>query len=238
MTLRTLKLFGFAFSFAMIPCAASAADSRNESKIILDYSLRQVLFFGVYAPENGAKRGGLEAEIVARRNGIAYLNSKLKGSCMKSGAVVNESGTVTPTWQASVKSQGSEIFSNGVLKISLVAPMREVFKDVVKKPATLKTKEGTPISLKLPRLNLGDMNCGMLNVSVGGKTLAINPLSGSSEAGAKLVKLEFSSGLLTPATSADANLLENSNLFAALDAEPASTSENSASNVPSQSSSN
>lgn len=214
------KRVGLALCFTLVLPSQGvwASDAKNDTRITLDFALRQVQFFGVYAPESGNKRGGLDAEIVARRNGISYLNSKLQGSCGKSVSAADQT-TSSPSWQATVKSQGSEIFSNGVLKISLVAPIREIFKDVERKPSVLKTKEGAPIALRLPRLALANLKCGLVNLSVAGKTLAINPLSGSTETGAKVVRLEMASGVLQPATAADASLLEGSNLFAS--AEPA-----------------
>lgn len=199
-----------------------AAELKNDTQITFDFSLRQVQFFGIYTPENGGKRGGLEAEITARRNGIANLNSKLSSVCNSGSAEQNSS---LPSWQGSVKSQGSEIFSNGVLKISLVAPLREVFKNVARKPATLKTKDGSPLALKVPRLSLANIKCGLVSVSVGGKMIDLNPLSGAAESGAKVVNLELVGGNLKPVSSVDASLLEASNLFASV--EPAiSTPEN------------
>ena len=191
-----------------------AAELKNDTQITFDFSQRQVQFFGIYTPENGGKRGGLDAEISARRNGIANLNSKLTSLCNAGSAEQNVS---LPSWQGSVKSQGSEIFSNGVLKISLVAPLREVFKNVARKPATLKTKGGAPLALKVPRLSLANIKCGLVSVSVGGKIIDLNPLSGASESGAKVVSLELVGGNLKPASSEDASLLENSNLFASVE---------------------
>jgi hypothetical protein len=203
-----------AFISAFYSNNSHAEELKNDTKITFDFSLRQVQFFGIYTPENGGKRGGLEAEITARRNGIANLNSKLTSVC-KSGAT--EQNTSLPSWQGSVKSQGSEIFSNGVLKISLVAPLREVFKNVDRKPATLKTKGGSPLALKVPRLSLANIKCGLVSVSVGGKIIDLNPLSGASESGAKVVNLELVGGNLKPASAEDASLLENSNLFASVE---------------------
>ncbi|MBM3382453.1 MAG: hypothetical protein FJY29_08440 [Betaproteobacteria bacterium] len=190
---------------------AVAAEPKNDSKITVDFSLRQVQFFGIYAPYQGGKKGGLDAEILARRNGIMNLSTRLKGSC----GSAESAQTSNPGWQGSVKSQGSEIYSNGVLKISLVAPLREVFKDIARKPATLRTKEGNPIALRFPRLTLASFKCGLLSVNVAGKTVNLNPLSSSSESGAKVVNLELDGSALRPTSAADVALLENSNLFGA-----------------------
>jgi hypothetical protein len=104
-----------------------------------------------------------------------------------------------------------------VLKISLVAPLREVFKNVARKPSTLKTKDGSPLALKVPRLSLANIKCGLVSVSVGGKMIDLNPLSGAAESGAKVVNLELVGGNLKPVSSVDASLLEASNLFASVE---------------------
>lgn len=210
---RCLAIAAMFVSF-LYSAKSRAEESRNNSKITFDFSLLQVQFFGIYTPENGGKRGGLEAEITARRNGIANLNSKLISVCDSGTAGQNSS---QPSWQGSVKSQGSEIFSNGVLKISLVAPLREVFKNTARKPSTLKAKDGSPLALKVPRLSIANIKCGLVSVNVGGKIIELNPLSGAFESGAKVVKLELVGEILRPVSSADSSLLENSNLFASVE---------------------
>lgn len=209
------KTFLFAFALAAVGFVfdtnALAAEPQNDTKITFDLSSRQVQFFGIYSPDQGGKKAGLDAEIAARRNGIMNLSARLKGSC--GGAEATQS--TGPSWQGSVKSQGSEIFSNGVLKISLVAPMREVFKDVARTPSTLKTKDGSPIALRFPRLTLANFKCGLLSINIAGKSVSVNPLSSSSDSGAKVVNLEFDGSALRPSSAADVSLLENSNLFGA-----------------------
>lgn len=227
-----LKLFRYLAVAAMSFCLlfsdnSRAAESRNNTKITFDFSLLQVQFFGIYSPETAGKLGGLEAEITARRNGIANLNSKLISVCNFGAAEQNSS---QPSWQGSVKSQGSEIFSNGVLKISLVAPLREVFKNTVRKPSTLKSNDGSPLALKLPRLPIANMKCGLVSVNVGGKVIELNPLSGAFESGAKVVNLERVGEILEPASLADSSLLENSNLFASV--EPAANAPEKAKDAP------
>lgn len=199
---------------------AHAADVKNETNITIDFQNRQIQFYGIYSPgKSNARAQGLEAEIVARRNGIAHLNTYLTRSCDGATAEKTEEAAATPSWQTSVKSQGSEIYSNGVLKISLVAPLKEVLKNATKsKSSTLKTKEGTPIALRLPRLPASALKCGMLNLTLSGRTIALNPLSGSTESGAKVVNLTLDgSSSVKPAGASDLALLENSNLMSRTD---------------------
>ncbi|MEN9809327.1 MAG: hypothetical protein RLZZ488_894 [Pseudomonadota bacterium] len=201
-------------SITLLPVSASAAEIKNETAITLDFQNRQIQFFGIYSPaKSSARAQGLEAEIVARRNGIAHLNSQLTRGC-EGTQNSKPNDTAVPSWQGAVKSQGSEIYANGVLKISLVAPLRDVLKSSGKKSNALKSKDGSPLALKLPRLPVTALKCGVLNVSLGGKSVNLNPLSGSTESGAKVVNLSLdgASGL-RPASSADLALLENSNLL-------------------------
>jgi len=196
-------------AFIFLPARA------NETAISLDMAARQIKFYGVYSPDPAGKRGGLDAEIVARRNGISSLQAKLHASCHKDAGGAANKTLSTPPWQGSVKSLGSEIYSNGVLKIALVAPLRDVFKEAQQKPVSLKSSSGTPLSLKLPTLTLQHVQCGLIQLAVGGKTIPLHVLSGSSDASAKPVKLALDGIRLKPASAADAELLESSNLFGA-----------------------
>ncbi|MEY4065671.1 MAG: hypothetical protein RIR26_1879 [Pseudomonadota bacterium] len=185
----------------------------NDTSVSLDMGARQIKFYGVYSPDPAGKRGGLDAEIVARRNGIASLQAKLHASCHKDAGGAANKTLSTPPWQGSVKSLGSEIYANGVLKIALVAPLRDVFKEAQQKPFSLKSSSGTPLSLKLPTLTLQHVQCGLFQLAVGGKTIPLHVLSGSSDASAKPVKLALDGTRLKPASAADAELLASSNLF-------------------------
>lgn len=206
-------------TLAMTLCASwtspvSAADIKNNTNITIDFQSKQIQFYGIYAPEKSNSRAqGLDAEIVARRNGIAHLNRNLLSSCGTSGEK-----TAAPSWQGVVKSQGSEIFSNGVLKISLVAPVKDVLKETSKKKVqTLKSKEGSPIALRIPKVSAKALNCGMLTVNVAGRSVALNPFSGSNDSGAKVVNLTVDGNVLKPSGASDLALLENSNLMQAGD---------------------
>jgi len=229
MNMRTIRsVVVTLISLTSLPVVASAAEIKNETAITLDFQNRQIQFFGIYSPaKSSARAQGLEAEIVARRNGIAHLNTQLTRGC--EGAQNGKpNDAAAPSWQGSVKSQGSEIFANGVLKISLVAPLRDVLKASGKKSNALKAKDGTPLALKLPRLPATALKCGVLNVSLGGSLVTLNPMSGSTESGAKVVTLTLdgSSGL-RPSGSADLALLENSNLLGGGESTPSAADGNS-----------
>jgi|GEM_PF-637874 len=213
---------------------AAAAELKNDTKVFFDFSGKQVQFYGVYTPGKDKKRGGLEAEIAARRNGIIHLNSQILNSCGKNLDGKGDDSLASPKWQGSVKSQGSEIFANGVLKISLVAPIKEVLKEnAAKKPSSLKTTDGAPLALKIPKLPVSALSCGVITINVGGRSFKINPLSGSTESGAKVVNLALDgSSSLKPAANSDTDLLERSSLVTNGDADGATPNNNSSSEAP------
>lgn len=207
------KILSLGLGVLLCCTEARAADLKNPTSITFDFQNRQIQFYGIYAPAKSSARAvGLDAEIVARRNGIAHLSQYLTQSC--GGSETDAQKIATPSWQAAVKSQGSEIFSNGVLKIALVAPVKDVLKETSgKKAQTLKAKDGTPLALKLPKVPASMLKCGFVNITLGDRTIALNPLSGSSDSAAKAVSFSLQGGTLKPATSADVALLENSNLM-------------------------
>jgi hypothetical protein len=207
--------------YALLPILFSsfpafAASIQNDTPIIFNFPSKEVLFHGVFMPGQGnAKTQGLDAEIAARRNGIAHLNSFLASSCGQASVEKNEGVSGTPSWQAVVKSQGSEIFSNRVLKISLVAPVRDILKNMSKTNVkTLQTKDGQQIALKLPKMPASALKCGLITLTLGSRNVALNPLASSTDSNAKVVQLiaDGSAGV-KPAETVDREILENSSLL-------------------------
>ncbi|NBX17440.1 MAG: hypothetical protein EBR09_08755 [Proteobacteria bacterium] len=225
MTVMTTGLL--LISTVLFSASAFAADVKNDTKITFDLQSRQIQFYGVYAPAGGSSRTlGLEAEIAARRNGIAHLSSFLATQCGNKTSEQAAEKMNPPVWQAVVKSLGSEIFANGVLKIALVAPMKDVLKDSAKKKGVrLKTNDGVPLALKFPKVTGRAVKCGLVSLNIGGRTVELNPLSVSSEAGAKIVNLTVDGVQLKPAGAAELALLENSNLVKSVDGAASSPSQ-------------
>ncbi|MFZ9520147.1 MAG: hypothetical protein ACO3A4_06680 [Silvanigrellaceae bacterium] len=201
---------------SLVVSLTAFGEIKNDTAITIDFQGRQIQFFGIYNPGKASQKAqGLDAEIAARRNGIAHLTSYLSNSCGGSQSAEESKSSSSPSWQGVVKSQGSEIYSNGVLKISLVAPLKDVLKGTAKgKSTTLKSKDGAPLALRIPRIPASALKCGMLTLSVAGRTIPLNPLSGSSESGAKVVNLILEgSSTVKPSGAGDIALLEGSNLF-------------------------
>lgn len=190
--------------------------AKNGTKVNFDFVSRQVIFYGVFTPEGDGTRDGLSAELLARRDGIAHLTSKLQDSC---NGLPAAPGAVRPSsnggWISSVRSQGSEIYANGVLKISLMAPVREVFKEFPANSSPLKSKSGVPLSIRFPIVSIDKIKCGKLSLSVGARKVDVNPFLVSRDSTEKTVRVVYRGDSLVPATPEDSRLLEESNLFAA-----------------------
>ena len=213
------KRVGLAF-FVLIAVSVGSFSSSafaNQTKINFDFVSRQVVFYGLYIPKDENRTDGLSAELYARLDGIAHLTAKLQESC---NGVPAAQGAVRPStnaaWISSVRSQGSEIYTNGVLKISLTAPVREVFKEFPSSSFVLKSKSGTQLSLRFPVIPLDKITCGKLSVSVGGKKADVNPFSLSKDSSAQSVRLVFQGNTLVPSKVEDIKTLEESNLFASV----------------------
>lgn len=194
--------------------AGQAVAAKNETRINFDFVSRQVVFYGLFFPQAEGKTDGLSAELFARRDGIAHLTAKLQESCSDASTA---QGTTRPSsnaeWISSVRSQGSEIYTNGVLKISLTAPVREVFKEFPASSFALKSKSGTPLALRFPVIPLDQIRCGKLSLTVGTKKVDVNPFALSKDASAQVVRLSFEGNSLVPSKPEDLKTLEESNLF-------------------------
>ncbi|MEY2987143.1 MAG: hypothetical protein RJB13_664 [Pseudomonadota bacterium] len=216
--LNRLGWLFYAVSAIFASSIASEANA-NQTKINFNFVTRQVVFYGLYVPQSENKADGLSAELYARRDGIAHLTAKLQESC--NGIPVSE-GTVRPSsnagWISSVRSLGSEIYNNGVLKISLTAPVREVFKEFPSSSFVLRSKSGAPLVLRFPVIPLDKITCGKLSVHVGSKKVDVNPFAVTRESSAQSVQLVFRGATLVPSKSEDIKTLEESNLFASLSA--------------------
>lgn len=87
------------------------------------YQDHNISFFGFYKPKSAEEKlSGLKAEMLARSEGKSYIAKYLKDTC-------GGSDKLKENWQSAFHSQGSEIYSNGVLKILMQAKMEDVFKD-------------------------------------------------------------------------------------------------------------
>jgi hypothetical protein len=186
----------------------------EESKVSFDFSKMTISTFGVYSANQDDKNSSLTAEVNARKNAIANIGTYFKNSCQK--IEKNQLGT-KPDWENFFHSQGSEIFSNGVLKVSLSAP----FRDVLKTPSNAKKKNILTDDNKRIAFSMlftlpgSSVQCGAIILDIGNnKKIMISPAKVVSSAiGLTVVKLAYDGkSELKPATPEDATIIQNSTL--------------------------
>ena len=205
--------------FLMVPVAFLAQAAQQAKDISYDFKTRQMTILGIYTPPDGApsKKSGLDTELEARRNGLAALTEYLEKSCATAEAgVAVEDLKLQSNWKTSLRSQGSEIFSNGALKITLTANLREVFKVYSNaKPKTFKTAEGTPLYFDVPKVPASAVKCGYIKFSVSPrKNIFVAPVRVSgADAAAKIINLTLAEGnVLQAASQDDLNVLQKSDI--------------------------
>lgn len=186
----------------------------EENKVSFDFSKMTISTFGVFSANQDEKNSSLKAEVSARKNAISNIGAYFKNSCQK--IEKNQLGT-KPDWENSFHSQGSEIFSNGVVKVSLIAP----FRDVLKTPNNTKKKiiltdDGKKIAFSMLFTLPGtSVQCGAIILDIGNnKKVMISPAKVVSSAiGLTVVKLAYDGkSELKPATPDDATIIQNSTL--------------------------
>jgi len=188
------------------PFSAPAALASTLDDVTYDFVSRSLTVRGYYVPKQGDAKSGLAAELEARQNGVTALTRHLGKVC--------EGGTdnshLASGWQRSLRSQGSEIYSNGVLKIILTSDLDKVFKGYsVARAKKLRTPEGEPIVFRLPALPQGSISCGSANFEFAGKKYAVSPVALPVEAGARRVNLLLGAGgVLKVSSPEDVSLLE------------------------------
>src|SRR6185503_4498473 len=95
-------------------------DAQAKDNIVFDYSTLSLNSIGIYNPKLEGEKTGLNAELIARKNGIDNLEKYFESSC---GGLDKSSLDVKNDWENSFHSQGTEIYSNGVLAVTLEAPI-------------------------------------------------------------------------------------------------------------------
>lgn len=186
----------------------------EENKVSFDFSKMTISTFGVFNTNQDDKNSSLTAEVNARKNAISNIGIYFKNSCSK--IEKNQLGT-KPDWENFFHSQGSEIFSNGVVKVSLSAPFRDILKTAGStKKKNILTDDGKKIAFSmLFTLPGGSVQCGAIILDVGNnKKVMISPAKVVSSAiGLTVVKLSYDGkSELKPATPEDVAIIQNSTL--------------------------
>lgn len=197
-----------------LPFSSLAYGEGEENKISFDFSKMTISTFGVFSANQEEQNSSLKAEVNARKNAIQNIGNYFKNTCQK--IEKGQLGT-KPEWENFFHSQGSEIFSNGIVKVSLSAPFRDVLKTPNNaKKKTVLTDDGKKIAFSmLFTLPGSSVQCGAIILDVGNnKKVLISPSKVvSSSIGLTVVKLVYDGkSELKPATPEDATLIQNSTL--------------------------
>jgi hypothetical protein len=175
------SVFLLILAFAGASTALAAAED-----VRYDFANKTLTVYGFFSPKQGEKKEGLAAEISARAGAVATLSQALSKEC------TGPLQTLQPgaNWQRALRSQGSEIYANGVLKIILTASLREVFKPHGSHKSKLaKTPQGETLVFELPLLPAGIVQCGTVGLNFDGKTLRASPVAVESSEKLRIVKL-------------------------------------------------
>lgn len=210
MTLKTSSIF-FLLSLGVSPLLFTAHARKPDNKIIYDFGHSAMLVYGIYTPEEGSKKSGLQAEIDARKDGVALAAEHLSQTCKKGDkASVDPNGS----WRHGIRSLGSTIYPKGKLEIELNVPLRIVFPAL--KTSNLvapTTPDEEEIAFKLPWIPAHATKCATIKIAQDSKTSwQVLPVNTSrSDSKYKVVTLSLGADLsLQPATPADALALQNS----------------------------
>ena len=194
------------------------ANAKDKNNIVFDYSAMSLSSVGIYNPKTEGEKTGLNAELIARKNGIDKLEKYFENSCE---GLDKSSLDIKNNWENNFHSQGTEIFSNGVLAVTLQAQIKQVFKISSKSKKSLKTDEGEKIIFQIPdQIPLTAIRCGTLEVNLGNnKKIHVIPIDSvqSTSSNSKIIHLIFNDKTsdleLDPAFKEKNNdLLENSTL--------------------------
>lgn len=196
---------------AVTTLAYSVARGAPSESVSYDFSAKQLTVHGIYMPKQGEVKTGLAAELEARQNGIAALGNHFAKVC--AGGTANEN--LVENWRSSLRSQGSEIFSNGVLRIILTGSLKEVYKPYSSnKVKTFKTPEGTNIVFRLPALPQGMITCGAVKADIVGQKFMAAPVFVGKDGSAKKINLLLGAGGVLKVSSPEDNGLLESVKFA------------------------
>lgn len=204
-------LFGFLFlSLAM------NISAKEKNNIVFNYSTMSINSVGIYNPKVEGEKPGLSAELIARKNGIDNLEKYFERSCE---GLDKSSLNVKNNWENSFRSQGTEIYANGVLAVTLHAQIKQIFKTSAKSKKNIKTDEGEKIVFQIPeQIPLTAIRCGALEVNLGdNKKIHVIPLD-SAPKSSVIIHLTFNPGTseleLDPAfKEKDSDIIENSTLI-------------------------
>ncbi len=150
-----------------------------KENIEFNHTDMSIISRGFYNPTVDGEKSGLNAERIAIKNGINNLEKYFESSSCD--GLDKSSVDIKSGWEDSFHSQGTEIYSNGVLAVTLQAPIKQVFKSKLKK--SIKTDTGEKIFFQIVgQVPLSAIRCGTIEVNLGNnKKIRILPIDSVKE---------------------------------------------------------
>lgn len=162
--MRRLSVSILLSSLFSFPSLFALADTEND-KVVFDFSKMTLQSLGVYNPGQDGEQSGLKAESLARKKGLAKLGGYFSQSC--EGIDKLKLG-VKNGWESSFHSQGTEIYSNGVLVVPLQASVRDIFRGPSLKSKPIKTEGDDRVLFSLPaNVPSRFVRCGTVELTYG-----------------------------------------------------------------------
>lgn len=199
-----------------IPSMA-ARSTVPKDNFMYSFESRNLFVYGVFNAQKTTQKNGLDAELAARQEGMGALANYLTTSCQGDEGQQITGAHLRANWQRSLRSQGSEIYSNGVLRIILMAPLRDIFKKYANtKTQNVKTTDGEPLVFQLPEIPPAAVKCGIVKMALGAKknvSVIPQPVS-NHDVSARIVRLVLTeNGVLKGATPEDMVIIQKSDLL-------------------------
>ena len=210
-----LKTTWATLSLLMLSNSVFASEKSN---LYFDYYNMTLTSNGVFNPKVEGEKTGLNAELIARKNGMDNLQKYFENTC---AGLDKSSLDVKSDWENNFHSQGTEIYSDGVLAVTLKGQIKQVFKIPLKLRKAIHTDENEKIAFHFPeKIPMSAIRCGSLEINLGNnKRIHVIPLDSvdSEESHVKTIHLVFNNKTSTldldPAFKEnDSDIIENSTL--------------------------
>jgi hypothetical protein len=171
------KLKSTSILFFLLPQVVFAKEKNN---LYFDYETMTLTSVGIFNPRTEGEKTGLNAELIARKNGMDNLQKYFQNTCSGFDKTTLD---VKSDWENSFHSQGTEIYSDGVLAVTLKGQIKQVFKSPVKLKKVVRTNKNERIAFYLPKnIPITSIRCGTLELNLGdNKKIQIIPIDSVAE---------------------------------------------------------
>jgi hypothetical protein len=193
----------------LLPQVAPAA-SQVDGSVDINFQMGRLLATGTYAIPENSNTSGLDAEMLARRNGLEYLGQVLSESC--------SADAFNPDWKGLVRSVGSEIYSDRTFRILLASNLKDILPGLRASDREILLTDGKPPVFRIiTTVPFSATSCGRTKLLLpNGESLNVVPIRkkmGKNEAPVITLRFNTNEGALEGSNEKDKAQLSQSNLF-------------------------